>query len=123
MDIQKRPLRQFFAIGLWCWVFLAGLRASQDHCTVKIDNLIVQPLTGEQPGNILIRHLLSCEFRNDPAFVDEFGYPCLVCRWELGRQRWNRRPDASFDIIVLCPVRNSELFESWGKGFGRFGAG
>jgi hypothetical protein len=80
-------------------------------------------LTGVQPRNILIRHLLSCEFGDDPAFVEEFGYPCLVCRWELGGQRWNRRSDASFDIIVLCPVRNSELFESWGERFRGFGTG
>lgn len=84
MDIQKHLLRQFFAIGLWRWVFLAGLRASQDHGTIKIDNLVVQPLTGEQPRNILIRHLLPREFGDDPTFVEEFGYPCLICWGQLG---------------------------------------
>ena len=69
-----------------CHVFFLLLRPSHDHRTVKVDELVVQPLTRLQTRDIDVRDLFASNFGDDAAFTECFLDEFFVCWREFRRQ-------------------------------------
>ena len=104
-------------------VLLALFRTAHEQLAVEVDDLIVQPLCGSQPHDVLIRHLLFHAFRNDASLTEECGDRCFVFRGQGSGQGPSFRSKATLDLLIYPQTVETQLVKRGHEWLGRFGAG